>query len=1066
MIYKNNPFQITKYIWSFLCALTLTACDNSTVISHNTVVKPNEPVTINYSASGSLLKKINIHLNNPGTYAQLSLYENDILLIDNLNVPSKGQHTLNALVQFSTLGDINLTLKTTNAALTIESLTLEDVNDFSIPSYKDISVKAGIDKVSSLKYGGPTIADIDHDGDYDFIVNNHNKETSKLYWNNGNGTVTKHNKNLSRWFMHDLHGTAMGDYDNDGDLDLVLTMGGGNGTNPSKALFYTNKNGKLVLNTGDVNIDKGGRGRGAKWSDMDLDGDLDLMLINEASLKHAKPQHFFYKNLSDGTFEYTSVAGLQDQEPSRALITDINNDNIDDIILYSPLSIWQGNGNFTFTDITEQIPGNIAQMSNIMALTDIDIDNDGDLDLYLARGKVFEHGFGEAPSVDHDPRTKEFSIKPRGYKGVDKFEFTTNDTIKFHQYNYLTQGVFKGKDYPIYLGRKKSAFVLSPGEEFNIEATNAQGWPDDISANGVYFGYVGDNDNGTKQWKAALVRNDNIFWTFKFSLSGVNNVNLEFEPENRNISDVLLRNDNGKFVDVTKAWNIPSGGNALGVTTGDFNNDSYQDLFVYRWGLIGKRISDFMLLNTGKGHFETVTMHGANDVGGPGNGDMGQAFDFDLDGDLDLLNGSEDGEWYLYANDEINLNNSSPTTNTEQNNNHYALVKVGYSPTSNIDPISAEVIVKTSTKKYRKRVGSAGAIFSQSLLNIVHFGLGTETLIESIKVRWRNGETVVIENKKANQLFATDKVDPDVINITTPIQEIRQGTSIKLSTDIQPKNANQSIIWSSSNKSIVTIDKHGVLSAIGSINDTASNIVDQTATITATSPANNLSTSNEVRVVKWYPKPIESVAIKTNKLHLVAGNTLQLNTTITPEFPDNAKLHWTSTNEDIATVTPNGNVTAITAGTVTIKATSQSDERIQDEIQLTVAPLIKPYIEIVDADKIKNTAFKVGDNIKLTANYHAGTDNHVISADEGGIRYWLREFKYKWIPAKDIIKTDASALNTESGSSSMTFSLEGLTPTAELPTGHFYYLNVSFTSSNGDMYNNHIYPITIISNDK
>ncbi|MCI2283920.1 hypothetical protein L3081_11530 [Colwellia sp. MSW7] len=118
-------------------------------------------------------------------------------MIDNLNVPSKGQHTLNALVQFSTLGDINLTLKTTNAALTIESLTLEDVNDFSIPSYKDISVKAGIDKVSSLKYGGPTIADIDHDGDYDFIVNNHNKET-KLYWNNGNGTVTKHNKNLSR----------------------------------------------------------------------------------------------------------------------------------------------------------------------------------------------------------------------------------------------------------------------------------------------------------------------------------------------------------------------------------------------------------------------------------------------------------------------------------------------------------------------------------------------------------------------------------------------------------------------------------------------------------------------------------------------------------------------------------------------------------------------------------------------------------------------------------------------------------------------------------------------------
>ncbi|MEI8641209.1 hypothetical protein P4S68_09350 [Pseudoalteromonas sp. Hal099] len=57
-----------------------------------------------------------------------------------------------------------------------------------------------------------------------------------------------------------------------------------------------------MLTTGDVNIDKGGRGRGAKWSDMDLDGDLDLILINEASLAGTKPQHYFYENTGKNGF--------------------------------------------------------------------------------------------------------------------------------------------------------------------------------------------------------------------------------------------------------------------------------------------------------------------------------------------------------------------------------------------------------------------------------------------------------------------------------------------------------------------------------------------------------------------------------------------------------------------------------------------------------------------------------------------------------------------------------------------------------------------------------------------
>ena len=96
-----------------------------------------------------------------------------------------------------------------------------------------------------------------------------------------------------------------------------------------------------------------------------------------------------------------------------------------------------------------------------------------------------------------------------------------------------------------------------------------------------------------------------------------------------------------------------------------------------------------------------------------------------------------------------------------------------------ITAISAEVIVKTATKEYRRRVGSSGEVFSQSVMNIVHFGLGNEDAIEQITVRWRDGETVVFKNKKANQIFDTDNVDPVSIAINE-VSDIRSGGFIKL----------------------------------------------------------------------------------------------------------------------------------------------------------------------------------------------------------------------------------------------------------------------------------------------
>lgn len=1047
----------------------LTACSSTSethLLNQAILVSPATPAALTYQnlSPNQRVKKVYLDLDNPNQYATISLLSNGELLIDNLNIPSPGNHKLSALVNMPADTSIQFTLKSNNAPLNIRQLTIVDTDGVLFPKFQDRSTAIGLDKVNSIKYGGPTVADLDNDGDYDFILNNHNAETSKLYWNNGDGTVSKHDKNLARWFMHDLHGTAAGDFDNDGDLDLVVTQGGGNGKNPSKANFYTNNNGKLVLTTGDVNIDRGGRGRGARWLDADLDGDLDLMLVNEASLTKQKPQHYFYENRGDGKFNFRNVEQLQDMEASRVLISDINNDHIDDIIIYSPLSIWQGNGDFTYTNVTEQLPSSVQNVHDIMALTHLDIDNDGDLDLYLARGKVFEHGKGEAPSLDLDVEQQELSIKPRGYQGLDAFSFTGRNNLTLHKYDFLTQGAFRGKQYPIFLGANKTKIIVGKGEKLDVSHRTAQGWPTSLAENGAYFGYLGKID-GQHKWRTALVRNGDLFWTYRFSLLGVNSVKPDFTPENRNISDILLQNDNGTFVDVSNQWQLPVGGNALGVTNGDFNNDGHQDLLVNRWGYISHKISDLMLLNTGKGHFETITMHGANDVGGPGNGDMGQAFDFNLDGKLDILSGSENGQWYLYQN-QLETNND----------NHYALVRVGYSPKHNVDAISAKVTVETNRQTYHQAVASAGAIFSQSLLNIVHFGLGQEDKIKRVTVTWRNGETVTFEDKKANQLFDTNLLDPNHITFEPAVTNLRVGATKQLTPTVLPKGAKQKFNWHSSDDDLVTVSSSGVITSQlpqGTQLD-ATPII----TITATSPDNGLSAAIDVQLVEWFSQSVSSVKLtptdpnaelqQSNNLEMIAGDTLELSAVFAPLDADNAVFKWHSNDNQVVQLKPSPLnqhsriIEALGVGTATVTVHSLDDKQISDKITISVKPLIEPHIEILNADEFTNKPLTIGDNITVNARYHAGTGNTVIHSDEGGVRFWLRHFKSKWIPVKDIVKVASSALYTESGQVQMTFSLADLTPTNKLPEGHFYQLRVSFTTSNGEMRDAVIYPLKLI----
>lgn len=116
--------------------------------------------------------------------------------------------------------------------------------------------------------GGSAWGDYDQDGDLDILRGN------KIYRNDGGNFVD---------IAASLTGkdAAWGDYDNDGDLDIFVT---GTVRTPSSgdigtARVYRNDAGNFTL----VDSTKGAYGSPAAWGDYDNDGDLDILLVGRAS---------------------------------------------------------------------------------------------------------------------------------------------------------------------------------------------------------------------------------------------------------------------------------------------------------------------------------------------------------------------------------------------------------------------------------------------------------------------------------------------------------------------------------------------------------------------------------------------------------------------------------------------------------------------------------------------------------------------------------------------------------------------------------------------------------------
>ena len=623
-------------------------------------------------------------------------------------------------------------------------------------TFTDASDEAGVAYSPPMTWGC-SFADINNDGYIDIFIPNHYVGEPSLYINNGNGTFSEMASayGLLRedivapdrvaWDS-DFHGSAWGDFDNDGDVDLYIACGAGAGrfTEPMYNHLLRNDSTTFSEITEEAGVGDGwGRGRTPIWVDYDNDGNLDLFVTNEA--RENAPSCLF-RNNGDGTFtDVTQSAGLFDlfnnKTNETAVWGDYDQDGDMDLFMtpsnLGPPVLARNNGDGTFTDVTGEsgilnVDPKTWKWGTGIVLGDYD--NDGDLDLFITQG-VDQLG------VEWD----EDSIKFYTAVAAPNEQFvnfkTTGNQVTF---NLETYGYTANMEDYVFIGKNafnpaSLPFTLSDGEAYGIPES-----PSDVT-------FLVWQDEDDREWHISMRSSVSYpaiggtrtgFITSNGSFTEVTD-NLPLYKHNTYRSFLFKNNGDGTFTDVTYAAGLTYKGWSASAAWADFDNDGYLDLYIVNFNAFENAPNSFYH-NNGDGTFTEMSVSAGCDGMVAGRGDVGIVGDYNNDGFLDIFITNSrtlalfaNGPYILYKNDG-------------NSNNWFEIKTIG--TISNRDGIGAKVWLTTgNTTQYREQNGGTTLYGQNSPL--LYFGLGSASTIDLLKVQWPSGKSQEFTNIAVNQIL-------------------------------------------------------------------------------------------------------------------------------------------------------------------------------------------------------------------------------------------------------------------------------------------------------------------------
>jgi len=494
-------------------------------------------------------------------------------------------------------------------------------------------------------------------------------------------------------------------------------------------------------------------GSGAAWFDYDNDGNLDVLIVNGSTRERVKqggdPLVALYRNDGKGHFtDVTASSRLTRRGWGMGVcVADYNNDGFDDVYVTAvmgPNALYRNNGNGTFTDVTRQAGVGHTGWGTGCAFGDYD--RDGNVDLYVANYVAFDERTIPRRGAEAGCKfmTVDVSCGPKGLAGEP-------DVL------YRNDGHGGFTDVTRAAGIKDPGYY---GFGVLFTDLDDDGWPDIFVANDSTPNFLFHNNHNGTFSETGLVagvavsgdgREQAGMGVDAGDFNGDGHLDLVVTHFSHDYTTVYENSTQGVFTDASYATGVAIGaGRYLGWGVGfvDVDNNGLLDLFqanghiypeVDSHGLGTKyRQRKQLFQNLGNKRFQEIT----DQVGGGlliEKSSRGAAFgDYDNDGDIDILVVNLDDRPTLLRNDSAG-------------GNHW--ITVGLVGTrSNRDAIGARVRVTAGGRTQTSEVRSGGSYLSQNDRR-AHFGLGAADRVEQVQIRWPSGLVETTNSLSADRFY-------------------------------------------------------------------------------------------------------------------------------------------------------------------------------------------------------------------------------------------------------------------------------------------------------------------------
>ena len=485
-------------------------------------------------------------------------------------------------------------------------------------------------------------------------------------------------------------------------------------------------------------------GAGGLFFDYNNDGHLDIYLVNSGTLsrdaqstRYVNHSDVLYRNNGEGTFtDVTVEAGLQQNHGygMGCLAADYDNDGDTDLYLtnFGKNQLYRNNGDGTFTDVTSHAGVGDGSWSVSASFGDFNLD--GYLDLYVANYLDYQLETAHACFLEG----VHIYCGPHEYPGA-------RDTL------YRNNGNGTFTDVTARVGLHNGGKGL--GTLFTDY--NSDGYPDVFVANDAVPDFLyRNNGDGTftdVAITAGVAYNSEGRATASMGIATgdydndglpdlfVTNFSLEINS--------LFHNDSDGFYTMTtfETGLADPSFSQLGFGTQflDADNDGTLELFIangHVWDNVSKITPSLsykqqgqIFGNIGTGQYRDLSETAGSFFKRPVVGRGVATGDYNNDGAVDILVTCCGEAPALLRND----------SQADIRRNNWVKIRL-VGTESNRDGIGAKVRVQTDKNTQFKEATCGGSYASGSALTL-HFGIGTQEMIQSIKVKWQSGRSQTVD---------------------------------------------------------------------------------------------------------------------------------------------------------------------------------------------------------------------------------------------------------------------------------------------------------------------------------